>query len=627
MATTIRDLLVKLGIDANDRAAINFDRAVQGVRKTMLASVAAAGALSAGLFEIARRTAAAGDEAAKAAARMGTTAEAAQELAYAADQGGAAFSDMERGVRRTARVVQAAAEGNESARKTIARLGVTTHDANGQIRDGVDLFEDFVSALQGVESSVERAALANDLFGRSGGAFLAFAAEGEGSIKAYREEARLLGFVISDEAAAASELFNDSMLRLRMVLIGVRNQIGIGLIPIFTRVIIRTWEWLASIRGLIGAHIDRVFERINAAVEKIVAQAKDFDELIRGTIGWDTVLTSILSVLTTISAIKIAPALIVAVKGIIAIFSVAGIKFIAIGALIAGVVLVIQDLITYFRGGESVIGGLIERLKSGEGRLGAFGAKVQEIARAVATRLQPTIERLQAVFKEAGRVFVAVGKLIWLAAKALFARLQEGLAVWWRYAEPVWRFLADVAQEALNEILDFFGFVFGAIGDVLEFFVSLFSGDFETLEEITDAALEVVKSIFERAFDFIAGQIERRIELVRGIFQNMVNWISEQIDRIMGRFDGAISAAKRIPGLGRLLGGGGAAHDVAVGQRQAGLSNMALAMNSGDTALEINIGGTNASPQQIAGAVGDQLRALFDQRLRQAAATFGGGEL
>jgi len=71
LASVIRNLLVRLGVDADDKQAVNFDRAVAGAKKTMLAAAAAATALGAGLFEITRRVANAGDEAAKSATRIG----------------------------------------------------------------------------------------------------------------------------------------------------------------------------------------------------------------------------------------------------------------------------------------------------------------------------------------------------------------------------------------------------------------------------------------------------------------------------------------------------------------------------------------------------------------------------
>jgi phage-related protein len=96
-------------------------------------------------------------------------------------------------------------------------------------------FLQMAQAISKVQDPSRQAALAMELFGRSGTQLLPMLQQGEAGIEALIAEARRLGIVMSEEDAKAAAEFTDAMNRLSSVFKGIATQVASVITPILTK--------------------------------------------------------------------------------------------------------------------------------------------------------------------------------------------------------------------------------------------------------------------------------------------------------------------------------------------------------------------------------------------------------
>ena len=150
-----------------------------------------------------------GDQLDKMNRRTGLTVERIQELDFAAQQSGTSLETVEKALLRSARVTSDAANGLATAERTLEALGLTVEEVEATHPD--QLFNKFADAISGVEDPTKRAALAQELFGRSGAELLPLLEAGSGGLEKLAKEARDTGNIMSEDAARAAAEFNDEL--------------------------------------------------------------------------------------------------------------------------------------------------------------------------------------------------------------------------------------------------------------------------------------------------------------------------------------------------------------------------------------------------------------------------------
>jgi hypothetical protein len=185
----------------------NIGAVVKGIGKGVgVAATALIGATTAvigGMWKMANNTAEACGTILDASQRMGISAENFQELNYAANMSGVSMSDM------------------ETAAKKLAATGSSL------------TFDQAITQIAGISDESERAAAAQELFGKSAYNLTPLLNEGVEGIAALRNEAREYGLVMSNEAVASGEAFGDSLDKLSLTFNGIKNKIASQLIPSF----------------------------------------------------------------------------------------------------------------------------------------------------------------------------------------------------------------------------------------------------------------------------------------------------------------------------------------------------------------------------------------------------------
>ena len=242
---------------------------LKNVGVAMAAATAAIGtaAVAAGkkLWDMASETAKSGDEIDKTSQKLGMSAEAYQEWDYVLSQSGVEITSMTTGLKTLTNQIDDAKNGSVKAQERFAKLGISLNDLNSMSRE--DIFSAVVSSMQGMADTTERAALANDLFGKFGQNLTPLFNETTESTEKLKQAAHDLGFVMSDEAVKASAEFNDSLDTLKRTFSGVKNNLVGELLPGFSTL-------LNGLSALLAGN-DKAKEQIQKGTQEIVDSLKD----------------------------------------------------------------------------------------------------------------------------------------------------------------------------------------------------------------------------------------------------------------------------------------------------------------------------------------------------------------
>jgi hypothetical protein len=175
-----------------------------------------------------------GDQVQKMALRTGFSTEALSELRFALGQSGSSIEGFEAGVRRMASFIDDATAGLSTQTRALEALGLSLADLQGLSAE--DTFFRLATAMAQVEDEVTKAALAQDVFGRSGTQLLPLLNAGADGMAALRQEARDLGLVMDQEAADKAAAMQDAIDSARQSLNGLAIEIGGTVAPAVTAI-------------------------------------------------------------------------------------------------------------------------------------------------------------------------------------------------------------------------------------------------------------------------------------------------------------------------------------------------------------------------------------------------------
>ena len=208
--------------------------AVTAVTAATATAVGTTVSASKALVESAKAVSEYGDEIDKTSQKLGLSKQAYQEWDYVMHLAGTEMSSMTTGLKTLTNKLDDAKNGSEDAVAMFDKLGITMDDINSMSRE--DLFAKTIAGFQGMADSTERAALANDLFGKSGQNLTPLFNQSAEATQALIDEAHEYGMIMSDDAVSASAAFQDSLTKMENTIAGVKNSMIGDLLPSLTMV-------------------------------------------------------------------------------------------------------------------------------------------------------------------------------------------------------------------------------------------------------------------------------------------------------------------------------------------------------------------------------------------------------
>lgn len=232
------------------------------------ATVAAGGAL----LGMAKNTAEATDRIDKMSQKIGLSRDGFQEWDFIMSQSGMSVDQLQMGFKTMVNAVDQAIDGAGKGADSFKKLGVSVHDANGQVKDQETIFNEAVIALQGMEAGSEKAKLANDLFGRSGAEMMPLLNGAAGSVEEMKQQAHELGLVLDDETIDAGVVFTDTIDQAQRSLSTIVTKVGAEVMPIIQKFL----EWVIGNMPTIQSVMSKVFGVISILVSGAVTVFRDY---------------------------------------------------------------------------------------------------------------------------------------------------------------------------------------------------------------------------------------------------------------------------------------------------------------------------------------------------------------
>lgn len=163
---------------------------------------------------------------------FGIAADKLQEYQYMSELIDTDMNTITGSITKLTQTMQKAREGNEEAAQAFTYLSTSIYGADGTLRDASDVFEEIIWKMSQMEDGTERDTLAMTLFGRSAMDLNSLmSAMASGSFQQLQQEARNLGYVLSDEDLNALGAVDDQFQRLDKVMEMVKNRVAIELAP------------------------------------------------------------------------------------------------------------------------------------------------------------------------------------------------------------------------------------------------------------------------------------------------------------------------------------------------------------------------------------------------------------
>lgn len=324
---TLREVLARFGVSFDDRELKKGNKAVDGLAGKLegLAKTLGLGLIAKAAKDQFFALAEQADHLAKQAAALGLSTTALQEWQHAAGLSGVGAEELTTGIAKLQKATVDAAAGTGPAADAFRRLGVSLKGADGSFKSADQIMTEAGAAIGAMKNPTERTAMAMTLFGRSGAKMIPLFASGADGIAKMRAEVQELGGGFSPDFAKRAEEMNDNISRLNLAWLSFKVRVGGIVIPLVDRFVRKGAGVIAAITK--WADATQIFsEKSNlAAAAATVLGLAFFRAGLRAIAPWLPML-----------------------------------------ALFAGLILLTDEFITLWDGGDTLIGRAIDNI-FGEG--------------------------------------------------------------------------------------------------------------------------------------------------------------------------------------------------------------------------------------------------------------------
>lgn len=192
---------------------------VEAFGKKLAPVSGAAAAIGGSLLKLGYDAVTNADELNTLAKQTGLSTDELQKMQYASDLVDVSVDDITGALRKLKPQIT---EDNEA----LAALGVSTVDANGNLRDANDVFYDTLEALSKITNETERDQAAMEIFGKSADSLAGIIDDGGAALRDYGQQAEDLGLILDGDTLDALNQTNDTIDLLKANLGGTLAEIG-----------------------------------------------------------------------------------------------------------------------------------------------------------------------------------------------------------------------------------------------------------------------------------------------------------------------------------------------------------------------------------------------------------------
>lgn len=354
----IDELLVGLGFEYDPEEMKQFKKDIGKTTSVIKGLVRAAAAGAAAITGLTVASTRASDEQGKLADEIGDTVENIDALQFALKRSGGSADGMVSSLRNLAIRASEAARGVGSGVEAFGLLGISAADSNGNLKNTSDLMLEVSQRFQGL-SRAKQIELADKLGIRDS---IRLLQQGPRAIRELTDEARLLGVTTAEDAAIAAE-FQDSLTDLWGIVKHVSRTFTRQFVPIIKELTDSFIDWWKTNRAMIEQNLPEWIDKVTTALKLMVI----------ATGAWLAMrlVSHVMTLITLFKGLSVA---------VLAANAAALLLPTLIAAGVAALALLVEDAKTFFEGGESFIGDMIEKFPRWAGEIRVIAAIFGTIA-------------------------------------------------------------------------------------------------------------------------------------------------------------------------------------------------------------------------------------------------------
>ena len=497
------------GLNDAEKETQSLSSSLGDMGKGIAKAGAGVGVAGGALFAFANKSADAADEIDKMSQKLGLSAEGYQEWDYVMQLCGTDINSMTAGMKTMVNKFEDAKGGSEEAAAMFEQLGLSMEDIQDMSQE--ELFDTVITQLQGMEDSTERAALANDLLGKSATELRPLLNQTAEATAEQKQALHDMGGVMSDEAVKNGAAFKDSLTSLKTAFAGAANSLLEELIPAIKKLMDKVTKFVADggLKKMLKT-IKALSPAIMAVVSAIAAYktamgiSKVIDAFRKASEG-ATVAQKLLNLaMNSNPFVLVATAVAAVTAALVTLFATNEDFRNAVLAIWESIKAGFENVVNAIKG---IITGWIELIKN-----------IPEIFKFVWDKIKTGIK---AYWEAIGNLLSSIWDGITDTVKNIFQGIADFISGIWNgiktTAENIWQTITGAitgAIEGVGQIIedfwsgleDLWTNITGWIGDVIDAFVGMIQKAFQWGAELAQNFWEGVESGAHKLEDVILGR-------------------------------------------------------------------------------------------------------------------------
>lgn len=297
-------------------------------------------------------------------------------------------------------------------------------------------------------------------------------------------------FDISKQELQQADEYQEAMKKTGLSIESIKTKIALNLVPQLTAITQKFNDWLGANKELIAAGLTKVIQWGGKFFQVIINTGRAIDKVIEHTIGWKGALALLAGAFLYLNRAMLMNPITWVVAGIV------------------GLMLLLDDLMVYLDGGESLFGDFwgacIGWIKDVIAWWNEFYASNKEILDAVFAAWSKGWEAIKTIF---GGVFDYIKNLMKLIV-GIFTGDTDLIG-------EAWQGMSDAIEKMWEGLKLYFSAVFDFLG-------ALWTGYSKEASKAWDAVMRVVR----RVFDWIKNGVKAAVNAVKTTFLAVVDFIA-----------------------------------------------------------------------------------------------------
>ena len=483
-----------------------------------------------------------GDQIEKTSQKVGLSTDAYQRWDYAMQISGSSMADCTVGLKTLTNTYDDAMSGTTSAVEKFRRLGLEMDDLAGKSRE--EIFGTVVNALQNVTDETDKAAIANDLFGRSGQNLMPMFNMTNDQLAKTMAEADKYGMVMSEDSVKAAAAFQDSLTKMQGTATGIKNRVFGALLPAVTTIMDGVSDSLAGIEG----GTEKVSDGINDLVREITDKLPGAVQMIADIAP--RLVTGLADALANIDWASLSQSLSTALVGLVqsavtAVPELAGAAMTLLTGLISSLALAAPTLLP--QAVDAILGTITVLFDHAPELLQAATALLLGL-------LDGILASVETLLGPSGQA--TIQSIIDAITEAIPMLLTAAVDICMRLLNYILDNVDTLLPAAIQMVVTIITGIGSMLGEILSAAIDLLlkflAGlhDSGMLGKILRAGVELVKQIISGLVQQAGALLSAGMDIVRGIWQGISNGLGWIKNMISGWVGNVMSFIKNLFGIG-----------------------------------------------------------------------------